>query len=141
MRSKLDLTSIMKVTAAMMVCVLLYLQQERIAQSKGRWLRENLDGSYAYTLIPSISIGVRRAQLVELWRTLFHYVLSNEAKYRLIVQSHCSVSVARYEIQISRHVHGLVELDQISMKRNISSEMCGVNARIFIFTVLRRIFL
>ena len=85
MRSKLDLTSSMKVTAAMMFGVLLYLQQVRIAQSGGRRSRENFDGSYAYTPIPSISIGVRRTQLMEYWRTLLHYVLSNEAKYRLVV--------------------------------------------------------
>ena len=86
MRSKLDLTSSMKVTAAMMFGVLLYLQQVQIAQSGGRWWREDFDGSYAYTPIPSISNGVRRTQFVEYWRTLLHCILSNKAKYRLFVQ-------------------------------------------------------
>ena len=80
MRSRLDLTFSMKVTAAMMFCVLLYLQQVQVAQSGGRWLRGNFDGSYAYTPIPSISFGVRRTQFVEYWRTLLHCILSNEAK-------------------------------------------------------------
>ena len=85
MRSKLELTSSMKVTAAMMFCVLLYLPQVQIAQSRGRRLGEDFDGSYAYTPIPSISIGVRRTQFVEYWKTLLHCILSNEAKYRLVV--------------------------------------------------------
>ena len=84
MRSKLDLTSSMKVTAAMMFSVSLYLQQVRMAHS-GRWLREIFDGSYAYTPIPSNFIGVRRTKLVEYWRTLLRCIVLNEAEYRLVI--------------------------------------------------------
>ena len=84
MRSELDLTSSMKVTAAMMFRVLLYLQQVQISQSEGRRLRGNFDVSYAYTPIPSISIGVRRTQFVEYWRTLLNCISTNEANYRII---------------------------------------------------------
>ena len=61
----------------MMFCILLYLEQVWIAQFPGgRRLGDILDSSFAYTPIPSISIGVRRMQLVVFWWKLLRCILS-----------------------------------------------------------------
>lgn len=131
MRSKLDLTSSMKVTSAMIFCVLLYLQQVRIAESGVRWLKGIVDDSYAYTPIPSIPIGSRRTQLVEYWRALLHCILSDEAKYGLVVQ----FRLEGMKLNLKTHSRsGLA--GQIGMKRNMSSGMGEIDAIILLFTVL-----
>lgn len=83
MRSKLDLTSRIKVTATMMFCTLIVsaagVDSWRLSSHGVAASVMFLDGSIVYTPIPSIFIGVRRLQLVEFWRTCSYCYLSDVA--------------------------------------------------------------
>ena len=97
MRSELDLTSGIKVTATMMFCILITLPAGMLSwRLRFRRVAGSamfLGSSFVYTPIPSMSIGVGRLRLVEFWRTTFICNLSHVAS----ITACCSISIQSHD--------------------------------------------